>query len=534
VSALTPRDLARESVSGVVESDVCVIGAGPVGLTLARALAHKHRSVTFLERGSARAICQADTDETAFDRRPYRGATAGRAFGAGGTSALWGGQLLPVREADLHERAQIAAPAWPLSYADLEIHFATLESWLQVTPGSYALPFAAEQRHALADLRWAEWQPRLSKWIPFGRRNMYGAFDSALGASPSLRGFLNARVHGWALQRVNGRQRVTGLSARSINGHTVSVRAQAYVICAGTLESTRCVLELNEAAGGLGNGVDDLTGRFLHDHLSVRLARIKILNRARFQRLFAPFFADNTMRSLRMEPSSEFLSRERLPALYAHFLAETAEDSGFALLRDVFRGIQQSKIDAVWGSARRIPWALPSIAEILFDRFMRRRLSFPRDAEVYLHCDFEQAPLRENRIYLGEMGADGHRQLHIDWDLGGDAARVATAVQSAFRRLWAENSLDDVARLEFVDFEADAAPATTNLYDIYHPAGTTRMSSNPSTGVVDPNLLIHGTTNTYVVGSAVFPSMGAANPTFTAMALALRLAAFIDRELTAA
>jgi choline dehydrogenase-like flavoprotein len=27
----------------------------------------------------------------------------------------------------------------------------------------------------------------------------------------------------------------------------------------------------------------------------------------------------------------------------------------------------------------------------------------------------------------------------------------------------------------------------------------------------------------------VFPSMGAANPTFTAMALALRLAEFIDR-----
>ena len=531
---LMPYDLAREPVPGIVESDVCVIGAGPVGLNMVRALADKRRSVTFLERGSAHAICQADFDETVFDRRLYRGATTGRAFGAGGTSALWGGQLLPVREVDLHERTQIAAPAWPVSHAELDVHFAALESWLQVMPGSYALPFAAEQRHALADLRWAEWEPRFSKWIPFGRRNIYGAFESALATSPLLRGFLNARAHGWTLRQVADRQRVTELLARSANGHTVRVRAQAYVICAGALESTRCVLELNEAAGGLGNGVDDLAGRFLHDHLSVRLARIKILNRARFQSLFAPIFVDKTMRSVRMELSSDFLSQERLPALYAHFTAETAEGSGFALLRDVFRGIQRGRLDAVFGAARRIPWALPSIAEILFDRFVHRRLSFPRDAEVFLHCDFEQAPLRENRIYLGEIGTDGHRKLHVDWDVSSDAARVATAVQTAFRKLWAENNLDDVAQLEFVDLETEAALATTNLYDIYHPAGTTRMSSSPSTGVVDPDLLVYGTTNAYVVGSAVFPSMGAANPTFTAMALALRLAEFIDRGLTAA
>jgi choline dehydrogenase-like flavoprotein len=42
------------------------------------------------------------------------------------------------------------------------------------------------------------------------------------------------------------------------------------------------------------------------------------------------------------------------------------------------------------------------------------------------------------------------------------------------------------------------------------------------------SLKVHGTSNVYVAGSSVFPSMGAANPTFTAMALALRLADHID------
>jgi choline dehydrogenase-like flavoprotein len=531
LSALILHDLAQESPSNVIRSDVCVIGAGPVGLAMARALADRHRSVTLLERGPARAIGQSDSQEIAFDRRPYRGATVGRAFGAGGTSTLWGGQLLPVREADLHRRAQIGTPAWPVSHAELAPHFDTLESWLQVMPGSYALGFAAGQRHALADLRWAEWQPRFSKWIPFGRRNVYVAFECALAASKSLRGFVNARAHAWHLQCLDDRQRVTRVSARSANGGTMSVQARAYVICAGALESARCVLELNEAAGSLGSGVDDLAGRFLHDHLSLRLARVKVVDHARFQGLFAPIFTGKTMRSLRLELSEELLSQECLPALYVHFLAEAAADSGFALMRNVFRGIQQRKLGAVFGNSRRIPQAIPSIAAILFDRFVRHRLSFPRDAEVFLYCDFEQEPLRENRIYLGERGSDGHRALRIDWDSSRNTVRVATAVQSAFRKLWTDNGLDEVARLEFAEFGADAKLGTNSFYDIYHPAGTTRMSSNPLTGVVDPNLLVYGTTNAYVVGSAVFPSMGAANPTFTAMALALRLAAFIDADL---
>jgi choline dehydrogenase-like flavoprotein len=528
------HDLARGSPQNVIESDVCVIGAGPVGLTVARALAGKHRTVTLLERGSASAMEQTASREVEFDRGIYRGATAGRAFGAGGTSALWGGQLLPVRDTDLQARAQITAPAWPMSYAELAPHLDELETWLQVMPGSFALPFAANQGHPLADLRWNEWKPRFSKWMPFGRRNIYGTFSGALTSSHSVQGYLNARAQEWQLQSVADRQQVVGVTARSTNGHAVRVRAKAYVICAGALESARCVLEMNEAAGGLSSGVDNLTGRFLHDHLSLRLARVNIADHAGFKRLFAPIFVGKTLRALRMELSNEFLSREGLPALYAHFVAETAPDSGFALLRDFFRGIQHGKVGAAIAGGWRIPLSLPGVAEILFERFVRQRLPFPRGAQVFLHCDFEQAPLRENRIYLGKAGAGGHRPMHIDWELGGDAVRIAKAVQSTFSRFWLANDLDRIARIELVDFAPDEPIAPTNLYDIYHPAGTARMSADANSGVVDSNLLIHGTGNAFVAGSAVFPSLGAANPTFTAMALGLRLASFIDRQLMVA
>jgi choline dehydrogenase-like flavoprotein len=54
--------------------------------------------------------------------------------------------------------------------------------------------------------------------------------------------------------------------------------------------------------------------------------------------------------------------------------------------------------------------------------------------------------------------------------------------------------------------------------------GTTRMHVDPKRGVVDPDCRVHGVANLYVAGSSVFPTSGYANPTFTIVALALRLA----------
>jgi choline dehydrogenase-like flavoprotein len=61
--------------------------------------------------------------------------------------------------------------------------------------------------------------------------------------------------------------------------------------------------------------------------------------------------------------------------------------------------------------------------------------------------------------------------------------------------------------------------------------GTTRMSDKPSEGVVDRDCVVHGVSNLYVAGSSVFPTGGMANPTFTIVALALRMAEHITGRL---
>jgi choline dehydrogenase-like flavoprotein len=60
--------------------------------------------------------------------------------------------------------------------------------------------------------------------------------------------------------------------------------------------------------------------------------------------------------------------------------------------------------------------------------------------------------------------------------------------------------------------------------DASHHMGSTRMGLDPRTSVVDPELRVHGTANVWVAGSSVFPTSGCANPTYTIVALSIRLA----------
>ena len=64
----------------------------------------------------------------------------------------------------------------------------------------------------------------------------------------------------------------------------------------------------------------------------------------------------------------------------------------------------------------------------------------------------------------------------------------------------------------------------------YHASGTCRMGATPEDGVVDGDLRVHGMDNLYVCSTAVFPSVGAVNPTLTLVAMAFRLADHLNGD----
>jgi choline dehydrogenase-like flavoprotein len=65
----------------------------------------------------------------------------------------------------------------------------------------------------------------------------------------------------------------------------------------------------------------------------------------------------------------------------------------------------------------------------------------------------------------------------------------------------------------------------------YHHMGTTRMADSPKDGVVDKDCRVFGLDNFYIAGSSVFVTSGCSNPTFTILALAIRLADHLKKKM---
>jgi choline dehydrogenase-like flavoprotein len=119
------------------------------------------------------------------------------------------------------------------------------------------------------------------------------------------------------------------------------------------------------------------------------------------------------------------------------------------------------------------------------------------------------------------------RKTKIDWRLRDrdEQNLLATA------RLFAQRlGLNSRGRMRMLASEGEVWPRTEWSW---HHIGTTRMHPDPKRGVVDADSKVHGIDNLFVVGSSTFPTSGVSNPTFTILALALRLSDHLAARLAA-
>lgn len=114
---LKPLDQADFST---LLSEVCIVGAGPAGITLALELAEKGVDVVLLEGGG-----MAPPEPEGLDL--YRGEVSGRQYPLrasrlryfGGTSGHWGGWCRPLDEVDFAAKPNVEFSGWPITRTQL-------------------------------------------------------------------------------------------------------------------------------------------------------------------------------------------------------------------------------------------------------------------------------------------------------------------------------------------------------------------------------------------------------------------------------
>ena len=216
--------------------------------------------------------------------------------------------------------------------------------------------------------------------------------------------------------------------------------------------------------------------------------------------------------------------RLQLPAITAYLTIEDPEQSGMFIARDLFRSIQRGDtLKVIRDGYPRLPAACVDIVRLGYDAKVKRRRAISPRAEVTLRVSCEQSVSPEKRIRLTENSTDslGLPKATIDW-------RVSNEEIVGMRR-YTQSLREELHQLGVgpIDWHPGAIQTNSSQFpeirDTNHPMGGTIMGHDPRSSVVDDNLRVHGVPNLCIASCSTFPSGGSSNPTFTMMALALRL-----------
>jgi len=514
---------ARSVTSGTtIETELCIIGAGAAGITLARECIDAPFRVVLLESGGL------DFDSETQDLYagqsvgdPFQDPTASRLRYLGGTTNHWGGWCLPLDAIDFEPRGdEFPHHGWPFSRTQLDPCYARAQQVCQLGPYDYrpsrwgVPPDPVPPPFAGPDFDVKIMQENALRFGP--------VYAPELRRAPRVTVYLHAN----AVRLESDGAEVRTLAVKTLSGNTLTVQARFYVPAAGGIENARLLLVSGQEEGkGLGN-THDLVGRFFMTHLAFSCGTIVPADpHLNFD--FAtndPYIPGKYRVHRILGLSSEAMRRRHLPNLifgWAYKFAPVREAIG--ALGRVAHG------EGPGGST------LSDLGEVVanLDRltdFLARKTLFGEGVPIealQLWCAGEQQPNRNSRVSLGtERDPLGMREVVIDWRVLPEDRRKIVAI---LHLLATEVGHAGFGRSRVAWSDADTWPA--ELVGNEHHMGTTRMHDDPSLGVVDANCRVHDLANLYVAGSSVFPTGGAANPTLTIVALALRLADHLKEKL---
>ncbi|WP_405859870.1 GMC family oxidoreductase [Streptomyces sp. NBC_00090] len=519
--------------------DVIVVGTGAGGGTLAHRLAPTGKRILILERGDYLPRERDNWDSTAvFVKGRYRAPEFwydkhGNEFPpevnyyVGGNTKFYGAALFRLRPEDFGELRHHdgVSPAWPIRYEDLEPYYTEAEQ-LYLVHGRHGEDPTEGSASGQYPHPPVEHEPRIQQLsddlekkglhpfhLPIGvnltqdgngrathasvciRCDRVDGFPCLLGAKsdaqvicvdPALKHDNVTMVTGAHVRRLDtdptGRT-VTGVVAELGDGTTQVFSADIVVVACGAVNSAALLLRSanDKHPGGLANS-SDVVGRHYMRHNNLALMAVsKEPNPTRFQKTLA---------------------------LHDWYLG--ADDWDFPL-----GGIQmlgKSDADQIHGEAPR--WAGAVMPDMPFETLAHHAVDF------WL-CG-EDLPLPESRVTLDKDGA-----IHLALDEKNNIAgleRLRHKLQGMLGHL----GMHEHHLLPHSIYLHKGMPIGATA----HQAGTVRFGDDPKSSALDVDCKAHDLDNLYVVDTSFFPSIGAVNPSLTAIANALRVGDRIAARLS--
>ena len=478
----------RDIANGIeISAQVCIIGSGPAGVTAAWHLQKAGIRVVLIEGSrhvgrpeaswpdktllyAGEAVGVFANSEPDFLIRPYDGwyAPLERERILGGTSSHWGGQSRPLSAITFEDRP--GYPGWPISKADLDPYYAQAVAFCRLYANEFGPDYWAGVLKAQVPAL-DGFDIEMYQFIDPPYRNVAtrtfpdGTTLADCGVDVILNASLQKIEHtGGHVQRLRVASMDMDVARPPTKATEFFVKADVFMLACGAVANAHQLLLSNA-----GNAHDQV-GRYFGCHPLSSGSVITIKH---------DYLDDDQLRLMNgTTPGGQDWhppgSNSQL-SVQGRFVPDSAT-------------LRREGIGACWFWAKGGP------------------------------CYFEMAPNPASRVTLSEKkdAVFGLPEVKIDWQLSDLDQRTYEVTASLFKA--------SVAKLGGEAWAADWAEVKGQMTVNGHHIGTTRMSSGPEDGVVDANLKVHGIDNLYVAGASVFRTPGISNPTFTIIALSMRLA----------
>ncbi len=529
----------------VLQADICIIGAGTAGMTLAHTFINHGCEVLLLESGGLKPEKQSQL--LSFGENvghPYFPLDTARPRGLGGSTNRWllamgenqfGARMRPLDPIDFEKREEIPYSGWPFGKTALDPFYNRAEAFCKIIPHGFQLE---------------DWiDPETTPPLPLDRDIVdtvifkFGSREPFLNEyAEDIRKAINIKLlHHATVLDIEANESIKSIvkvHASSLNDNRFEISAKTYILACGGIETARLLLLSNkQQKTGLGNQ-NDLVGRFFMEHLHYHSGLFipsdpKMFRKTALYNMVhsvkgVPILGKLalTEQKLRQENLANYVM-ELKPVVtpYSRFLEffyPAIQTDGVESLRALRNSMLRGKMPDDPG--RHLSNILLNLNDVslTISRNLRKRLIrlfSQKKLNVYhLNHMSEQVPNPDSRVTLGqEKDVFGQNRVSLDWRFSPIDIHSAVRSQEIISEELKKQKLGQL----FVTMKNELIPHPVR--GGWHHMGTTRMNDNPRQGVVDLNCRVHGLFNLYVAGPSVFPTGGYANPCLTLVALTLRL-----------
>jgi Choline dehydrogenase and related flavoproteins len=523
------------------DADVIVVGSGAVGSNMANELAKQGKSVIMLEAGPKverwKLIENFRNSPRKFDfndpfpNNPWANTSYAKNYientGSfemlpgmlklvGGTTWHWGGATWRYLPNDMKIKSLYGVGRdWPLEYSELEPYYHRAEVELGVSgsdtedqsgqggqafpPRSAPYPVDPEPplyltTHFKNKLEKKGYnfvhEPNIRTHIPYdGRPACQGnnncapvcpigaLYNGSIHAEKSVRNGVKLITEAVAYNIEKGPDRkIVAIHYKTPQGDDVRLQAKYFVIAAHSFESAKLLL-LSDVANS-----SDQVGRNLMDHTGINMH----------------FLTDEPV----------WMGRGPV------------QQTGIFNWRD---GAFRSEHSAIKHTVTNLNPTLGLTQRFLSQGMMGKELDdnirhySERWAEISTF--FEALPDPNNRVMPSTTHKDalGIPTLKVHYDVDDYIKRGAAAAKEQYKNIVRDMNGTYIETTDFVNHD--------------HLMGTMIMGDDPKDSVVDKDCRTHDHPNLFIASVGVIPAAGVVNPTLTAIALAIRSADIIAREI---